>query len=216
MYVDRACVSTALLRTAILVPMQRSGAQQWRGTDLRPRSRRAPVFPNDSQLEGTLFEILLADGVSLSCAGSRPCRGRSTASFSPPDLGPSMTSQDHHLPRLSTATSTDSSRRSLACRRGRGPSSTAVRSASSLSSQWVHFERRESFSDSMHDLQESRLVFTDPAALSHVLVARSYDYPKPRETFGFVRKYLGKGVLFAEVSQSTPCSGETGGELNLT
>lgn len=68
----------------------------------------------------------------------------------------------------------------------------------------------------MHDLQESRLVFTDPAALSHVLVARSYDYPKPRETFGFVRKYLGKGVLFAEVSQSTPCSGETGGELNLT
>ncbi|BGP48900.1 hypothetical protein JCM10450v2_004779 [Rhodotorula kratochvilovae] len=45
---------------------------------------------------------------------------------------------------------------------------------------------------------DSRLVLFDPAALNHVLVSRSYDYPKPDEVRGDLAMILGKGILFAE------------------
>ncbi|KAK4702381.1 hypothetical protein P7C70_g3843, partial [Phenoliferia sp. Uapishka_3] len=45
---------------------------------------------------------------------------------------------------------------------------------------------------------EDRIFFTDPAALSHILVTHSYDYPKPQEVRGNLSRILGKGILFAE------------------
>ncbi|GAA5969353.1 hypothetical protein JCM8115_003109 [Rhodotorula mucilaginosa] len=45
---------------------------------------------------------------------------------------------------------------------------------------------------------EDRLMLCDPAALNHVLVSRSYDYPKPEEVRGDLAMILGKGILFAE------------------
>ncbi|KAL8277134.1 hypothetical protein RQP46_010462 [Phenoliferia psychrophenolica] len=50
-------------------------------------------------------------------------------------------------------------------------------------------------------LGENRLIMTDPAALTHVLVTHAYDWPKPAERFSFVHKYIGQGVLFAEGDQ---------------
>ncbi|GAA5881060.1 hypothetical protein JCM3774_002999 [Rhodotorula dairenensis] len=47
-------------------------------------------------------------------------------------------------------------------------------------------------------LGEDRLMLCDPAALNHVLVSRSYDYPKPDEVRGDLAMILGKGILFAE------------------
>lgn len=41
-------------------------------------------------------------------------------------------------------------------------------------------------------------MLCDPAALNHVLVSRSYDYPKPEEVRGDLAMILGKGILFAE------------------
>ncbi|KAL8277160.1 hypothetical protein RQP46_010488 [Phenoliferia psychrophenolica] len=48
-------------------------------------------------------------------------------------------------------------------------------------------------------LGENRLMMTDPAALTHVLVTHADNWPKPSETFGFVRKYLGQGLLFSDL-----------------
>ncbi|GAA5992389.1 hypothetical protein JCM10908_000458 [Rhodotorula pacifica] len=45
---------------------------------------------------------------------------------------------------------------------------------------------------------EDRLLLCDPTALNHVLVSRSYDYPKPDEVRGDLAMILGKGILFAE------------------
>ena len=39
---------------------------------------------------------------------------------------------------------------------------------------------------------------TDPAALNHILLTHSYDYPKPDQVRGEIAKILGKGILFAE------------------
>ncbi|GAA5844471.1 hypothetical protein JCM9279_006316 [Rhodotorula babjevae] len=44
----------------------------------------------------------------------------------------------------------------------------------------------------------TRLLLFDPAALTHVLVTRSYEYPKPDEVRGDLAMILGKGILFAE------------------
>lgn len=45
---------------------------------------------------------------------------------------------------------------------------------------------------------DDRLLIADPVALNHILVARSYDYPKPDEVRGDLAMILGKGILFAE------------------
>ena len=44
----------------------------------------------------------------------------------------------------------------------------------------------------------NRLYISDPKALSHILVKRSYDYPKPGQTRGFLKQIFGSGILFAE------------------
>ncbi|KAK4705271.1 hypothetical protein P7C70_g937, partial [Phenoliferia sp. Uapishka_3] len=45
---------------------------------------------------------------------------------------------------------------------------------------------------------EDQIFFTDPAALTHILVANSYEYPKPQAMRGELGRILGKGILFAE------------------
>ncbi|MBW0552186.1 hypothetical protein O181_091901 [Austropuccinia psidii MF-1] len=47
----------------------------------------------------------------------------------------------------------------------------------------------------------SRLTMTDPKALNHILVQRSYDYPKPFEVQGELGRLLGRGILLAEGEQ---------------
>ncbi|MBW0511379.1 hypothetical protein O181_051094 [Austropuccinia psidii MF-1] len=42
------------------------------------------------------------------------------------------------------------------------------------------------------------LTTTDPKALNHILVHRSYDYPKPFEVQGELGRLLGRGILLAE------------------
>ncbi|KAF1829454.1 cytochrome P450 3A4 [Decorospora gaudefroyi] len=43
-----------------------------------------------------------------------------------------------------------------------------------------------------------RLILTTPAALADVLVHKSYDFEKPRFARGFLRKFLGDGLLMTE------------------
>lgn len=45
-------------------------------------------------------------------------------------------------------------------------------------------------------------MLTDPVALNHILLARSYEYPKPNEVRGNLSRILGKGILFAEGASS--------------
>lgn len=44
----------------------------------------------------------------------------------------------------------------------------------------------------------SFLHLSDPAALQHVLLTHSYQYPKPDEVRRFLARILGKGILFEE------------------
>lgn len=45
---------------------------------------------------------------------------------------------------------------------------------------------------------DDRILITDPAALKHILIKHSYDYPKPDNVRSDLGRILGKGVLFAE------------------
>lgn len=47
-------------------------------------------------------------------------------------------------------------------------------------------------------LHTNKLIVTSPAALADVLVHKAYDMEKPPWTRGFLRKFLGDGLLVAE------------------
>ncbi|KAH8928155.1 cytochrome P450 [Atractiella rhizophila] len=47
-------------------------------------------------------------------------------------------------------------------------------------------------------LGDSRLLVMDPVSLHHILTSKGYEYPKPNEMRGDLKRMFGDGILFAE------------------